>query len=468
MTVQKITDPNRIATDPVLLSVLAKQGIDRDYVEFCQDYAMPAILPDGKKEKGKSPYAKFYRDLKSDKRFAVFSQLPMVDADGNKIEAGWKEAGINHFSEKNNLFHAEVQGTQVEITVRNDQPDGRAAGDKLSFRPQVFLDGLEQPVSAPTLLDIDPVNPNYAQNTLEWDYGICKRRLRIIEGGIRGCWIFTQNPNGEVRIRYNQTGNFKLKLGQFKVSDDEELIIPAQFEELAELSGYPVTIGDSATFYSGAGDGYVGVVNQGRDSWAAIRADPANVADYTGANFQLATASWTPAGKWKSLYRDHFPIDTSALPDAADITDGEFSIYTYDKTSDYFIMAAALVASTIVSNTEITTGDYQNYGTTRYAPDKAWADISGAGYSAFTLNAAGLAAISKIAWTKLAILFDKDVDNVAPGGPTETWQRVSIYASEQGAGYKPKLVVAYTLPAAYVRNFRIYEDSPVPGVIIID
>ncbi len=41
MSLIKVTDPTKQVTDPVLLSALAKQGIDSSGVEFYQDYAMP-------------------------------------------------------------------------------------------------------------------------------------------------------------------------------------------------------------------------------------------------------------------------------------------------------------------------------------------------------------------------------------------------------------------------------------------
>ncbi len=240
-----VIDPTKQVTDPNLLAHLAAQGIDWREVEFFQDYAIPAA---GETEK--SPNAKFYRDLNSNKRFMVVSSLPMVDADGVKIEAGWRIAGINYFSEKNNLFRAKVQGLDVELVVRNDQPDGRKANNKLSYKPQLFLDGVEQSCGKSTLLPVDPVNSNYQANTLEWDYGICKRRLRIIEGSILGSWVFATKPSGTVKIKYNQTGDYKLRLGQFAISDGEEQITPEQFNELAKLQGgYPVTISDTATFY---------------------------------------------------------------------------------------------------------------------------------------------------------------------------------------------------------------------------
>uniref|UniRef100_A0A6M3IZN6 Putative tail protein n=1 Tax=viral metagenome TaxID=1070528 RepID=A0A6M3IZN6_9ZZZZ len=253
MLIQKVADPLKKVTDPVLLSALVKQGIDSEYVKFTQDYA-PAVV-DGKKVKGQSPYSKHYRDLKSGKRFAVFSGLPMVDADGNKNISGWNDNGSlknPRYTEKNNLFKASVDGNKVIIQVKNDQPDGRKAGDKLTFNPQLFLDGLEvSPSNTDAVrLPVDPTNPNYTDNVLEWDYGICKRRLRLIEGKVLGSWVFAKKPIGTVRIKYNQTGDFRLRLGQFKISDDEEQITPDQCDELAKFQGgYPVTISDSATFY---------------------------------------------------------------------------------------------------------------------------------------------------------------------------------------------------------------------------
>jgi len=54
MAIAKVTDPAKRATDPVLLKKLAQQGIDKDYVEFSQDYAPRSL---GKEH---SPYAFAY------------------------------------------------------------------------------------------------------------------------------------------------------------------------------------------------------------------------------------------------------------------------------------------------------------------------------------------------------------------------------------------------------------------------
>ncbi|MDI6815279.1 MAG: hypothetical protein QMC90_04285, partial [Dehalococcoidales bacterium] len=95
--VQKATQPSKVVTDPILLKELARQGIDEDYVEFVQDYAPRSL---GKEH---SPYAKFYQDLKSGKRFMVVSGLPMVKVAGHRVESGWLFAKEKYYS-KANLF----------------------------------------------------------------------------------------------------------------------------------------------------------------------------------------------------------------------------------------------------------------------------------------------------------------------------------------------------------------------------
>ncbi len=193
----KVTEPNKKVTDSVLLKHLAKQGIDSEYVEFTQDYAIPSIV-NGKREKGKSPYAKFYKDRVSGKGFMVVSGLPMVNADGKKVEIGWIKEGKKYIS-KPNQFYAEVEGSTVTIRVINDQPSGAKKGDEFVRTPQLFLNGREITCGLPILLPVDPINANYLENTLEWDYGICKRRLRLIEGSIFDRFVFDTKPNGDIQ-----------------------------------------------------------------------------------------------------------------------------------------------------------------------------------------------------------------------------------------------------------------------------
>ena len=442
-------------TDPVLLSALSKQGIDKDYVEFYQDYAMPAIV-NGKKEKGKSPYAKFYRDLKSNKRFMVVSGLPMVDADGVKCEPKWVQTG-NTYHTKANVFSALVNDIpgRITLTVKNDDAVGRKKNDKVVLRPQLFLNGIEVPRPDATLLPVDPVNSNYLENTLEWDYGICKRRLRQIEGRIHGSWVFPSNPGGDVRIVYNQTGDYRLKLGQYATDNDTELIPSSVFAGAT----YPFTVSDSATYYPDADpettsvDGAVSHFDSNGLTWAAIRTAAGTTADDTTILLEVIKIRCDGnADKWDNLYRGIFLFDSSGLPDDATISAAVFSLHSSSKRDDGGITPDINVyASTPASNTALIASDFIDVATTPFCDTAlTYGGWSTTGYNDFTLNAAGIAAISKTTITKLGCRnANYDVSGTTPAYASGELSYLTCRYAEAGTAYKPKLVVTYTVPVTH-------------------
>ena len=431
--INKVTDPLKMVTDSALLAALARQGVDKNYIELVQDYA-PCIV-NGKMAASQSPYAKFYRDLKSDKRFAVISQLPMVDADGFKVEAGWAFGG-EVYTSKNNLFNAAVRGGLVTITLK-----GRSGA--LSYNPRLYLDGVEQFCGKPKLLQVDPVNENYTENTLVWNYGICERRLRIIEGHLLGTWVFKNKPSGVVAIKYNQSGDFKLRLGQFKITDDEEVISVKSFDWLSELRGYPVTIDDSLTFYSSALDGAVGLT--GQTSWANAHDTANGSVVYSSADQIYVSSVKVAAANWY-IHRGYLYFDTSSLSDSITISGAVLSLYgnadAVEQNADQADLG--LVEGTFdAGNVGLAVADFgailaaTTLGHDAYFDFHSW---NAAGYNDFTLNATGISWISKTGITKFGIRNRADITNTAPAG----YNYIYPYASEKGTGYKPKLVVTYT------------------------
>ncbi len=442
MLIQKVTDPAKKVTDPLLLRNLAEQGIDKDYVEFFQDYAPRS------KGKEHSPYAKFYRDLKSGKKMMVVSGLPKVKPDGTKIEVGWLEKD-NKYKSKANLFSALVDGTQVEIVVLSDQPSGAKKNDKVTWQPQLFLDGMEQfPLNSKARLVDDPTNENYHLNVLEWDYGICKRRIRIIEGRLRERWVFPSNPGGDVLITHNQQGALRLKFGLYRINDDEELV-PVEVFNQAE---YPFDVGASATFYPDAHvetssvDGVV--IHQNTClSWANIRGGAGTHASDDSANSWGAVlgTSACASGEWFFFYRGVFVFDTSGLPDAASISAATFSIYgTAKQDPAGWALSFGLVQGASASNTALVPGDFAlNTYTTRFATDISYANFDDSGWNDWVLNANGIANISKTGVSKFSLKHSADIDNSEPSwSGNKTFGNYNDYA-EEGTN-KPRLVVTYT------------------------
>lgn len=447
---QKVTNPAKIVTDGMVLRELARQGVDKDYVEFFRDYCS--------RSKGGSPYAKFYRDLKSGKQFMVVSSLPMVKPDGTRIEVGWLFSGGKYYS-RANLFSSIVQGTEVKLTCLSDQPYGAKKDEQTTWNPQLFVDGVEQkPASGePTLLETDPTNQNYHHNVLEWDYGICKRRIRIIEGRFRERWLFYANPDGDVRIKHNFAGNHKVKLDYARdakgnplevvVTDDEELVPAGAFAKAA----YPVEIGAEQTFYPDADpetssvDGFARHYIPAGDTWATIRNAAGDLADDTADDaYASYIYSDDETDKWRCIARGIFLFDTSGLPDDATITAATLSLRgSYKQDALGINPEVNIYSSAPASNTALVAGDYDCGGSTPYCDtDLTYASWSTAGYNDFALNATGLAAILKTGVSKFGgreVTYDVGASDPAWSSVKETFIR--FWSADKGAGYKPKLLV---------------------------
>lgn len=439
-------DLNKRITDNHLAMLLAKRGMSKEYVELLHDYAP--------RSRGKeySPYARFYLDRVSNQRIMTVSILPRVTAAGFSIAPKWRTSG-NKFVAEENCFEAEVEGRSAKVICVNDQPTGVKKNDFVSWRPQIFFNGVEQHCGNPIWLDTDSVNLNYHFNTLEWDYGICKRRLRIIEGRIHGYWIFASNPNGEVHIKYNQTGDYKLKLDEYKINDDEE-VIPASVFDVAE---YPFRVGDSSTFYPDANpetssvDGYAYHYDGDGLAWATIIAAAGTAANdsITYGYPAYVRCDDVNVNKWDNLPRSFYLSDTSPLGAGAEVTAAIFSIYGSDKLDNGGVTPDVnIYSSAPASNTGIVAGDFDSLGSTAFCNTTiTYAGWNTAGYNDFTLNGTGRAAIVVDGVTKFgARNANYDVAANAPAWTADAWSYLEGYFAEKGAGKQPKLVVTYTPP----------------------
>lgn len=462
--IQKVTDPAKIVTDPLVLHALAEQGVDPEFVEFFQDYAPRSL---GKEH---SPYAKFYRDLKSGKRIMVVSGLPMVNADGVKVSVGWKKTG-NTYRTLPNQFATQVTRSRVLLKCISDQPDGTKQNDQVEWEPQLFLNGVEQTCGKPVLLDLDPYNENYHQNVLEWDYGICKRRIRILEGRFRERWLFESNPHGDIRICHNFVGNLELKLGYARDAEGKELeVIVTGDEEIVEASEfdkavypdeviYPVEIGASATYYPDAHvetatvDGFAGRQSV-NDTWPDKISLLGNYSRDDGTFLSIVQIQTNTAqDRWWNNRRAIALFDATGLPANAEIDSAELDFYGRlavdggHKLDDLGIAPNGNVyASTPASNIDLVNADYQELGSVPFCDTPITYDDWSEGYNVFALNAAGLSAISKTLMSKFgAQNANYDVAQVTPAWSATAISRWVAYPAEKGNGYKPKLVVTYHL-----------------------
>ena len=435
------------SVDAHVAGLLTKQGLNKDGFELLHDYAPRS------RGKEHSPYARFYKDRKSNKRVMVVSILPHVTADGHKIECGWIRTDGKYLS-KTNLFSAIVDGTQIKVTALSDQPSGSKQGDFVQWNPQLYLDNVEQTRGKPTLLTTDPINADYSENTLEWDYGICKRRIRIIEGRIRERWVFTSNPHGEVKIKHNHTGALTLKMGVFKISDDVELVPASVFGRAQypfEVAASPETFYPDPHVESTSVDGAV-LYQQNNTAWSTLRNGAGSGVDDDQANGEIIKFT-TGTTLFYNIWRSIFLFDTSGLPDDAAISAATFSVRGYYK--DDFNSATPdinVYKSTPFSNIALQADDYVDIGTVALSSVITYGSWNTAGYNDFALNDVDtddFGYIKKTAGDPITKLGCRNANydvalTTPPSGGSDKTSRLNGYFSEQGGGSQPKLVVTYT------------------------
>jgi len=448
MALEKVTDAKMQVTDKQVLSLFAAQNIDKDFVEF-HDYDRTR------------PYAKLYKDRASDKQIQVISGLPMCRKDdGSKTLAGWERSG-DTLHNKNNLFEAELKGSRLALSVTNDQPSGITTKDELVWNPQLFIGGEEIALLSSAILETDPINENYHDNVICFEYGVCRRFLRIIEGRMREWWEFAEKPTGEVRVKHNQEGKIFLKLGH-GASGMIPLDIAVENDDVEVLSNLdyklPFSIGATATFYPDANtetatvDGRVWRTGAS-DTWASYRTGAGTHAadDEIGSSSAHRVGfakSTTDTTTYSELARLIALFDTSSLTDTDTITNAVLSFIAGTSFGNH---PFGISTSNPASNTELAATDYDvtDFGSTLLASNCVQYGLTT--YTDFTFNPAGIAAISKTGITKLALRSVYDIRGIEPyfvGNPAYgSFFIAYVRMSEYGAGSKPKLVITTETPS---------------------
>jgi hypothetical protein len=154
------------------------------------------------------------------------------------------------------------------------------------------------------------------------------------------------------------------------------------------------------------------------------------------------------------LTRSIFLFDTSSIPDSNSIDDATLSIYGYDKTNSFSgdEPNINIYSSNPASNTALEAGDFDSLGETAFSTAITYTSFSTAGYNNFTLNASGIAAVSKTSVTKLGGRnANYDVANTSPIWASGADMNILVYFAEQtGTSQDPKLTVTHSAVATFI------------------
>jgi hypothetical protein len=193
---------------------------------------------------------------------------------------------------------------------------------------------------------------------------------------------------------------------------------------------------DEVTFYSTASDGGLEKVDQ--PPYSAVHGAPSGTVKAGSLGIRMGQSA---AGSALYIYRGGLFFDTSSLPDDATITSATLSLYGSDDQSgtdfDITVVDGSVLEDPMVNSDY---GDLLPQTTGGGTFNTAGFSITG--YNDIALNAAGISWISKTGTTKFGLRSSRDISATGPGGS----EYVKIWAHEQGEGYRPKLVVTYTIP----------------------
>lgn len=199
-----------------------------------------------------------------------------------------------------------------------------------------------------------------------------------------------------------------------------------------------------------------GVVNSNPspgDTWANVHAGTSlNAFDSFGSDEVAVSYSATDPG-WFLMSRGIMLFDTSALPDDANISAATLSLYITAVTDS---MASNpepqldIVDSNPGSNTSLSTTDYGNVGTTRYASGTDLSSLTTNAVNVINLNATGIAAIDVSGITKFGLRINCDTDNSEPTDlSTNLSASVDYDSGDSGTpAHRPTLTVTYTSASA--------------------
>lgn len=230
---------------------------------------------------------------------------------------------------------------------------------------------------------------------------------------------------------------------------------------------YPVHTDTTSYFYPDADtettsvDGYVRT-NSSDDTWTNQRDDTGTSGEASDtANVNALGVVHGTSTNYHYFTRGFVLFDTSSLPDGDAISAATLSIYGFDSQTTISGGELGIVSSSPASNTAIVPGDfyrYTHFGSTEFGTRIAAGSWITGAYNDITLNASGLANISKTGVSKFGFRTGFDLDDSAPSGSSgDTFQLRWRTAEYSGGSQEPVLAVVHGTGATTLQLGATYS-----------
>lgn len=289
-------------------------------------------------------------------------------------------------------------------------------------------------------------------------------RIRIINPP-----LLVDSSDGDIEIlgsdsRRGSTENRKLKL------DPEQALLEAlvRVVSIHGKRGARIKkgfIGNTITtaYSDSGGDGecYEG----GNPNWSTIR--DALSGNEEGGSSTASAYSEDSGDVW--IARFFLPFNTSSVPDDEDITEAYINLRGTDKELDDDDAEAymAIVESTEADPTSLDDDDYPLVGETALSNTIDISDYDDSGFNTFTLNAGGIALISKTGYSKFALREGHDLEDVPIQGNAGINLVTNRTANYSGTSSDPIITITSEEGATYQISGQVtLNGSPVGGAVL--
>lgn len=204
----------------------------------------------------------------------------------------------------------------------------------------------------------------------------------------------------------------------------------------ASVDGYPYRGGVNQTFTnirSGAG---TGVSN--------------SIASTSNSALLVASAT---TNQYAELDRDIMLFNTSSIPSNAVITSVDMYLYGSQKSNLLGTTTLEIVSSNPASTSSLASSDYSTLGSTSFG-SISYASFNLAAYTKVSLNASGLANITKAGTSKFGAVLGWDLNNSFTGSWSTNVATGFIWNSVATGSNLPYIVVSYSVdfPTLSINN----------------
>jgi len=221
----------------------------------------------------------------------------------------------------------------------------------LRWTPTVKVSGITYHANGNPIVIDDNSNSDYKDNVIQWDYDICKRYMRAIDGMISETFVFDTKPSGDIVIDIGVDPTSTMEAGDVYAYDANGLPVAVSLvggtkviTQLAmENAVFPITIDPtkqvrSEAFDSIVYDNYAGMnyPNNFAGVWngsvGVIGAGNSNPI-YTGSYFNSIYMGFWGYNNTSTIWRGALYFNTSSIY-GAEISNASVYLYATDVVND--------------------------------------------------------------------------------------------------------------------------------------